>query len=286
MGLAKKFLNATHLCGASFKSLVKIALESKKCGISKAASPGDTLIIMGNGPALADTMKEDADLLKQHHLMAVNFAANADEFYQFRPQFYVLADPLFFTGQDHENVSRLWSNFTNRIDWGMTLFVPTRLRALLPEISNQHIRIETFNPVGVEGFQWLENAAYSSGRGMPRPRNVLIVSIMIGLKMGFRSIYLAGADHSWTKTLAVDENNLVVTIQPHFYKDNDAEHSRVTSVYKDIRLHEILLSFHIAFRSYFFVQRYALHIGANIFNATPGSFIDAFPRRPLAALRQ
>ena len=108
---------------------------------------------------------------------------------------------------------------------------------------------------------------------------------MIGLKMGFRQIYLTGADHSWTKTLAVDDDNLVVSIQPHFYKDNQAEHTRVASVYKDIRLHEILLSFHIAFRSYFFVSRYAKTIGASIFNATPGSFIDAFPRRSLADLR-
>lgn len=285
MGILKNITSAAHLCSASFKSIAKIALESKPCGISKTATPADTLIIMGNGPALANAMQDDADVLKKHQLMAVNFAANADEFYQFHPQSYVLADPLFFTGRDHENVARLWQNFANRIDWPMTLFVPAKMRSKVPQISNPCIRIETFNPVGVEGFKWLENAAYSSGRGMPRPRNVLIVAIMIGLKMGFRQIYLTGADHSWTKTLAVDDDNLVVSIQPHFYKDNQAEHTRVASVYKDIRLHEILLSFHIAFRSYFFVRRYADTIGASIFNATPGSFIDAFPRRSLAHLR-
>lgn len=286
MGFAKKISAAAQLCGASFKSLVKLAVESKKCGISKVASPTDTLIIMGNGPALAIAMNNDADILQQHKLMAVNFAANADEFYQFRPKSYVLADPLFFTGQDLENVARLWRNFAERIDWPMTLFIPAKMKSKVPQFPNGNISIETFNPVGVEGFYWLENAAYSSGRGMPRPRNVLIVAIMIGLKMGFRNIYLTGADHSWTKTLAVDDNNMVVTIQPHFYKDNEAEHSRVASVYKDIRLHEILLSFHIAFRSYFFVRRFADKIGASIFNATPDSFIDAFPRRPLSSLRK
>ena len=286
MGFFKNITSAAGLCGSSFKSLVKLAVESKKCGISKTAKPDDKLIIMGNGPALSTTMEQDADILKQNRLMAVNFAANADEFYLFKPQSYVLADPIFFTAKDHQNVALLWENFSNRIDWQMTLFVPAKLRNLVPQIANPHIRIETFNPVGVEGFKWLEYAAYSSGRGMPRPRNVLIVAIMIGLKMGFKQIYLTGADHSWTKTLAVDDNNLVVTVQPHFYKDNQAEHSRVASVYKDIRLHEILLSFHIAFRSYFFIRRYADTIGAQIFNATPGSFIDAFPRRPLSALRK
>ena len=50
-------------------------------------------------------------------------------------------------------------------------------------------------------------------------------------------------------------------------------------------LHDILLSFHIAFRAYFDVEDYARHRGIKIYNATPGSFIDAFERRELLALR-
>lgn len=284
MGIAKKIIETASLCGASFKSIVKLAVESHRCGISAVASPSDTLIIMGNGPSLADTMRDYAATLRRHPLMAVNFAANADEFYQFRPRFYVLADPVFFEATDNENVARLWTNFSERIDWPMKLFVPAKMRAKMPLRSNSCIRVETFNPVGVEGFHWIENAAYGSGRGMPRPRNVLIVAIMIGLKMGFRHIWLTGADHSWTRTLEVNDDNIVVSIQPHFYKDNEAEHTRVASVYKNIRLHEILLSFHIAFRSYFSIKRYASHIGAEIINATPGSFIDAFPRKSLQDL--
>ena len=116
---------------------------------------------------------------------------------------------------------------------------------------------------------------------MARPRNVLIVAIMVAMKMGYRTIYLTGADHSWTRTLEVDDDNTVVSIQPHFYKDNDEEHARVASVYKNIRLHQLLLSFHIAFKAYFTIARYAAHRGVEIYNSTPASFIDAFPRRPL-----
>ena len=87
MGILKNITSAAHLCGASFKSIAKLALESKPCGITKTATPTDTLIIMGNGPALANAMHDDADVLKKHQLMAVNFAANADEFYQFHPIF-------------------------------------------------------------------------------------------------------------------------------------------------------------------------------------------------------
>lgn len=284
MGISKKIASAAALCATSAKSVIKLAIESRPCGIRKAEDSDESLIIMGNGPSLADTMANHAPALRNHPLMAVNFAANAEEFYGFQPRYYVLADPVFFADTPHENVLKLWKNLSERIKWPMTLFVPAKMRRKARLSSNHNIDLQTFNPVGVEGFRWLENAAFASGRGMPRPRNVLIVAIMIALKMGYKNIWLTGADHSWTRTLEVDENNTVISVQPHFYKDNDAEHARVASVYKDIRLHQIMHSFYVAFRSYFFIRRFADHSGATIINATPGSFIDAFPRRQLSEL--
>lgn len=266
---------------ASVKSVAKLALHSRRCRISKASDSDQPIIIMGNGPSLADTMRDSAEALRKYPLMAVNFAANAEEFYRFRPTYYVLADPVFFQSTDHPNVARLWENLTKRIDWGMTLYVPMKFMKTAQQIAKGRLNIEGFNMIGVEGYGWLENAAYSSGRGMPRPRNVLIVAIMVAMKMGYREIYLTGADHSWTRTLEVDEDNIVVSVQPHFYKDNDAERQRVASVYKNIRLHELLLSFHIAFKAYFAIARYARRRNVEIYNSTPGSFIDAFPRRAL-----
>ncbi|MCM1293579.1 MAG: DUF115 domain-containing protein [Bacteroides sp.] len=267
----------------SAKSVVKLAVESRRCGISTVDDPDRPLVIMGNGPSLADTMRQYPDVLHRLPTMAVNFAANADEFYQFKPDYYVLADPAFFADEPYENVVTLWENITGRIDWPMVLYVPVKYVSKIKQSlgDGSLIRVEGFNMVGVEGFDWLENAAFRSGRGMARPRNVLIVALMVAMKMGFRTIYITGADHSWTRTLEVSEENLVVTVQPHFYKDNQAEHARVASVYKDIRLHQILHSFYVAFKAYFSIRRYADSHGIRIYNATPGSFIDAFERRSL-----
>ncbi len=286
MSLLKKLSEMAEATAASAKSVVKLALQSRRPTVSRVSDPDRPLIIMGNGPSLADAMRDYPQVLLSHRLMAVNFAANADEFYRFRPQYYVLADPAFFAAEPYENVVTLWQNIRSRVDWPMTLFVPAKCRRRVSELlaGCSGINVECFNMIGIEGYRWLENAAFRSGRGMPRPRNVLIVSLMVALKMGFRTIYITGADHSWTRTLEVSEENLVVTVQPHFYKDNDAEHARVASVYKDIRLHQILYSFYVAFRSYFTIQRYAITRGVTIYNATPGSFIDAFPRRSLSTL--
>lgn len=271
---------------ASLKSFVKIAVESRRSDGGKLQAPRDLpLIVMGNGPSLADTMATCASQLDAFPLLAVNFAAISPEFRSLKPEYYVLADPHFFSGSDSENIRRL-CNELSRVDWPMTLFVPSRSLGAAKRLTagNRSVTIATFNPVAVEGFEWLENAAFGTGAGMPRPRNVLIPSLMIAISLGYKVIYVAGADHSWMKTLEVTDDNTVVSVQPHFYTESADEKARITSVYKDIHLHEVIHSFYVAFRSYFVINRYARSRGVKIFNVTPGSYIDAFERCNLAAV--
>ena len=101
---------------------------------------------------------------------------------------------------------------------------------------------------------------------------------MLAFRLGFKKIYLAGADHSWLPQLSVDDNNRVITRQPHFYKDSEQHNKQVDAEYANIHLHEVLYSMYVAFRSYFVIRDYAERIGCKIINITPGSFIDAFER--------
>lgn len=271
--------NLADRLGRSLKSLVKIALKGRRPSVTKADRGDRRLIIMGNGPSLATNIAEDLELLQRSDTMAVNFAANAPEFESLRPDYYLLADPHFFSahGTD-QNVDRMFDRINTLVTWPMTLYVPVGSR---PHVSNPNVRVERFNMLGVEGFPALERMAYDRGLGMPRPRNVLIPAIMTGILAGYRHIDILGADHSWLRTLSVSDDNTVVSVQPHFYKDNDEEKERVTAVYRDVRLHDILLSFHIAFRSYHAIERYARARGVEICNCTPGSYIDAFKRKTL-----
>ena len=194
----------------------------------------------------------------------------------------MLADPHFFHAINEPNVARLWLALS-QVDWAMNLFVPVNV-SLPPDVAgiiagNACLRLHRYNLTPVEGAEWLENWAFKHLLGMPRPRNVLIPSIMIAIACGYRTIYIAGADHSWTRTLSVDDENNVVSIQPHFYKEDEKEVQRVNTEYMQYPLHQILYSFYVAFRSYHTIARYASHLGVDIFNITPGSFIDAFPRK-------
>ena len=263
----------------------KVMLLSRRP--SPAGNPKDErLIIMGNGPSLRETIDNHFGILKKADTLAVNFAANADTYRELQPNLYVLADPHFFrTGTDGEatdpNVVRLWDNIA-ATGWPMTLYLPCT--AKLPEAigENKNITVKRYNLTPGEGLQGPVHWLYRHGFAMPRPRNVLIASIMVALREGYRDIYIVGADHTWSRDLWVDDKNRVISVQKHFYKDNDKEFERVAQEYAGYHLHDILNSLTIAFRSYHQIAAYAGSIGAKITNCTPGSFIDAFPRSDLS----
>ena len=270
----------TSLLGSSVASLVKIVLQSDWNTPVPHVSSDEEIVILGNGPSLNETIANHLDFLKSRKLLAVNFAANTDEFTTLAPDYYVLADPLFFNGITLENVQKLW-NRLNSVERRMTLFVPAKYKNMTLPLNNSKLKTVFYNLTPVEGFNFIENWAYGTGLGMPRPRNVLIPSIMLSLRLNFKKIYIAGADHSWTKTISVDDDNNVVSIQPHFYKENLKEEQRIRKDYMNYPLHQILHSFYVAFKSYHTIERYAQKTGAKILNITPGSFIDAFERLKL-----
>jgi len=268
----------------SLAALAKVILQSGK-PFSKGERKEKALIIMGNGPSLRQTIDDHGKWLESHPLMAVNFAANTPEFFRLKPEYYILADPHFFTGHERDaNVVRLWQNIAGA-DWSMTLFIPLKEKknvenALIKAGCSlgKGITLKYYNLTPGDGASWLLCKLYDLGLAMPRPRNVLIPAIMTALREGFRKVIITGADHTWTRTLEVDDDNHVVSVQPHFYKDSGEEKKRVATDYKGLRICDVLGSMTIAFRSYHHIKEYAGKRGIEILNATPGSFIDAFPR--------
>lgn len=270
------FLKNTLL---SFKAIGKCLLLSRPCTKLSGKAEGSRLIILANGPSLADTIRENMEFLKSAPTMAVNFAAIADDFTELKPRYYVLADPHFFKEDSEDSNLKKLRERLKAVDWKMTLFVPRGCGKAAAKLYGTGLDIATFNNVGAEGFKFLTHTLFRLGAAMPRPRNVLIPSLMLAIGMDYKEILIFGADHSWMKTLSVTDDNEVVSVQPHFYNDGKEEQERVRHEYRNYRLHQIVESFAIAFKSYHDIADYAARRGARIFNCTPGSFIDAFERR-------
>lgn len=272
---------------ASAASLAKAVILSRRPKKPTRILAGKELVVLGNGPSLRSLLDEHADFLKGRDLMCVNFAANTHEFKTLAPSHYILADPHFFDAVDKDpNVATLWDNICD-VRHPMTLHVPASRHThpmVCRFLSQGSGRLTSFfNLTPGEGFLWWRHLLYDLGAAMPRPRNVMIPAIMQSIAAGYRMIYLAGADHTWSRTLSVDDENRVVSVQPHFYADNDKERARVSTEYAGYHLHDILRSLYTAFASYHTIAAYAAEKGVHIINITPGSFIDAFPRLSLTA---
>jgi Protein of unknown function DUF115. len=261
-------------------SLVKVILFSRPVKNPPSDfSLNQEIVILGNGPSLLNTINEHGDFLKNKDLLAVNFAVTSNYFEQIRPNIYVAVDPAFFTNEEY--CERLFANLAHKVQWPFLLFLPVKAKKYenwrKHLESNKQIRIAYVNITPVEGFDRLAFPIYKSGLGMPRPRNVLIPAIMQALRMKYKTLYIAGADHSWPRQVAVDEQNRVYEDLNHFYSKEKGNQRH----YFTKRLDEILESMVVAFRSYHVVEAFSRSIDKKIYNITEGSFIDAFERKKI-----
>lgn len=285
MAASEKIKNWLGDLQQSVFSVIKIALKSRKCSpLPSDLKNPDELVILANGPSLNDTVAHHADFLSDKTLLVVNFCATSPMFEQLRPQLYLIADPLFWIVD--EKREKLFGALAEKTTWPMHLFIPARAHVdkKWSEIiaANPNIRTVIYNTTPVEGFRPLTHFVYAHGLGMPRPHNVLIPSIAEALRMPFRKIYLAGADHSWLPEISVTDDNQVLMHQKHFYDQGKSKAETVSQEnLNTARLHTILYHMHVAFKSYFILRDYAQRRNREIINITPGSFIDAFDRMKL-----
>ncbi len=261
--------------GNTLLSLLRVALLSKKTGPMPRSALNKDLVVLGNGPSLRSLLSEHASFLTGKDLLMVNFSAAADDFTKFQPKFYLLMDPAFF--EDEVTMQKLFVPMVEKTEWEMHLFAPVSAReyaAWQKMVSrSRYIRLHWFNATPVEGLTGISHFYYRKRLGMPRPRNVLVACLMVALQLPYDTIYLAGADHSWMKEIWVDDNNVVNEDRAHFYDKRGTK--RVVSSHK---LHELLNSMAVAFRSYHEVENYSRILGKKIINITAGSYIDAFEK--------
>ena len=266
----------------SLLSVVKIVLQSKLVTrLPGHFSNPDELLILANGPSLKRTVEESADFVCGKTLLAVNFCVTSPMFEQLKPELYLIADPLFWIVP--EKREQLFRTMAEKTTWDMNFLVPARAlknKEWQPLLAgNPHIRLYIYNTTPIEGFQGFCNWIFSKGWGVPRPHNVLIPSIAMGIRLPFKKIYLAGADHSWLPEITVTDDNVVLMHQKHFYDQNKSKAATVTQEnLHSARLYTILYHMYVAFKSYFVLEDYARSRGKEVINVTPGSYIDAFKR--------
>lgn len=250
----------------------------------------EEIYILGNGPSVKEKMIEDEEAFSGKTLICMNYMVKADFYEKLKPRYYILCDPALFV----ENVSDYLKKERNELlhlmiqktRWEMYLMLPFQAKKSnriyeKAENDNKNIKILYFNSNFFNGFDCIKFRIWEMNRGMPGLFNVVIAALVLAINMGYRNIYLLGVESSWFKFFESSQENLLYMLDGHCYdKGNGVK--RV--LYSDsegkvpINIHEELYNCYCCFKEYHEIQKYAKFRGVNVFNVTPNSFIDAFPK--------
>lgn len=239
----------------------------------------ELISVLGNGPSLANSIEKNIAQIKSSELMVVNTFYESSLLLSLKPKYYIAIDPAFFREgvayADNRTIKGFVS-FLNQVDWEIFVLVPFEFfnSFTFKQIHNDSVTFIYINRTPIHGFTSLCHLLYRRNCGMPTPMNVLNAAVFCSINLGFKNINLYGADHSWLKDVRVNSLNETCMRDGHFYDDEN--HLRVVKGYDITKL---LQHFATMFKSHKLLQQYAISRKVCILNCTPGSFIDAYPRK-------
>ena len=209
--------------------------------------------------------------------MVVNFFAIDPAYTQIQPKYYVLADNAFFSS--HRD---LFDKINAETTWPLTLFVSWGDKRQYNDIqTTSYVNILKVNTYPYTGKSKYRDYCYDHNLAMPPIGNVLNMALYVALCLGYKEIELYGAEHSWIHSMYIDEQNRLHRNDSHFYKEssnrNDIILQHPNGQYT--KLHEMLYEYFIVFGTYWQLREIAERKGVQVYNCTPGSYIDAFDRK-------
>ncbi len=235
--------------------------------------------VLANGPSLnmeLETLQLD-DVFRYSPKFVLNYFAESNYFRILEPDFYCLADPLFFSPNISDRNKKLVNSINEDTKWPMYLFYPNNGDRLVRSvISNPNVVLVPISVLKYEGFEKNKYPYYKSGKAVPSFVNVTIMIEYLLLNMGCKDIRLYGVDHTFFDGLTVNEDNIPCMIDRHFYGD---EYIKIYDCHGEyVTMAGWLMDKYLTFKEHENMRGYADYLGARIINCTKGSLIDAYER--------
>jgi hypothetical protein len=271
---------------AYLKAFFNLKNQFKNSNVNNFTKNQDKLnrkcYVLGNGPSLKEEINNFNLETNLSSLFVVNAFAKSEYYVSLKPTFYILIDPVYWTTDLEEvwlNERQVLNDIINKTTWELNIIVPYISYNFFKNKfnCNKNLKLFFYNHTIVEGESISNFFLYSFNLSTPVFQNVLAASIFIAINLGFKDIYLLGADHSWLADIHVDEFNNVCWEEKHFYGSTKLKPFIKSdgSVYK---LSQLLNDYSKMFRGYEILKKYALFKKSNIINLTKNSFIDSFQK--------
>ena len=216
--------------GSVITSLIRILLLAK-WRIKLSQRENNECVILANGPSLTRMIQNHRGFLNDKDLICVNHFPSTELYADLKPGYYMTSAPdlwlddidAFFVDQSNS----LFVEMQEGTKWPLIFHIPiessnfSRWQSILNK--NHNISIQYYNNTPIEGWEWFRHLCFKLNLGMPRPHNVLIPSLANAINMGYKTIYLLGADHSWLSEISVNDQNQVLINQKHFYDEQTSK---------------------------------------------------------------
>ena len=245
--------------------------------------------VLGNGPSLKNDQANFLLMLnetKQDKVIVVNSFATDPLFERLKPSYYVFVDSAYFKVPKLNKIKVLQENVSNSLidktNWPLNLLVSIsskNSKFLLKICRNKNINICYFKNLPIiGGYKSVNNILFQFFGANPLFQNVLITAIFQCIKIGFSKIYVWGADHNWHEDYLLGKDNVLYTLDKHFYSKT---HKKIIHCSEDgipTRVHEEFATLSRAFKIYHSLEFFAKKLNCKIINLSSTTWIDAFDR--------
>ena len=266
--------------------------EARITPMPKLEKESNTMVVIGNGPSLKESLKKYGEKIKKYDSIVVNYFAATDEYVALKPKYYAFADPMWFGGKKELKaaVKGLWGNLIEKTTWPLTIIVPEYARGMELEGAlsvNPNIRFAYYSNSNYQPWEKVDLELLDRNLVAPPSQTVVSLCTWFAIYQGYENTYLIGADTSFVADLKVDQQtNIVYTIDQHFYNNQevykdtglfDANHCKkygmkMSAIFEDVGG---------MFKDYDLLARYAAWKGVGLYNASEYSWIDALERKKI-----
>ena len=250
----------------------------------------DSIAILGNGPSLTQTLNDPNDyhFIVNKDICVVNALPIYEDFFKLKPKYLCFMDEAYWDTNPSQKVMKQINDICEnlkKVYWELKIFmrIPAKQNNIFQKIvQNKHIKyiyICANDDIQLKNKEYLFNL-YKEDRVSPILLNVLIGCIYMAINLGYKKIYLYGADHSWHLSMIVNEDNNVCFEDKYFYNNELTHKTSKNSL--EISTQKISEIFKISaqlYKQYEMLEEYSQFMGATIYNFSKFSCIDAFRRK-------
>lgn len=245
------------------------------------------VIVLGNGPSLANDMEKIVNLSNEYDFVCVNNFCTSSYYEVIKPNKYIFLDDYFIADSVHSDWVKqrelTFNAINKKTSWPMQIFLPARANdhILKKIIKNKNVEIIKMQVLGCDDSNTKRAIRrFRTGFFGPYQGNVLIYAIYLSIWTRYKSIKIFGADLSFHKDIEVDQNNNHVQFRfRHFNAEDHVERLNKDALkLEPFTMSEFMKITTHTFRAHELLNSYAMDNNVEITNSSSFSFIDAYVR--------